>query len=231
MSVDYLFGPHPITATPIVGDNRLFPVHRIYCVGRNYAEHSREMGSDPTKEAPFFFMKPADALIASGSTLAYPQQTQNLHHEIELVIALGQGGTNIRTSNALNCIFGYGVGIDLTRRDRQFEAKKAGRPWDEAKGFDQSAPLSALAPATAIGHPGHGKIWLSVNGVERQCSNIADMIWSVPEIISILSRSFELKAGDLIFTGTPAGVGPLVPGDYIEGGIEGVARIEIKVSQ
>jgi fumarylpyruvate hydrolase len=213
----------PPAATPVVevsGTDERFPVHRIYCVGRNYAEHVREMGSDPKRDAPIFFSKPADAVVANGAAVPYPPQTQNLHHEIELVVAIGRGGSDIPVATALEHVFGYAVGNDLTRRDLQHVARNAGAPWDTAKGFDHSAPVSAIRRATDIGHPGNGAIWLEVNGEPRQRADLADMIWSVPEIVAELSRYFELRPGDLVFTGTPAGVGPVVRGDSIVGGID-----------
>ena len=203
-----------------------FPVRRIFCVARNYPEHAREMGMSGERAPPFFFSKPADAVIASGSDVRYPPRTANLHHEIELVVALGAGGREIGIDAALSLVFGYAAGNDLTRRDVQSAAREQGRPWDAAKGFDFAAPISPIVPAARIGHPAAGRIWLEVNGKLRQQGDLADMIWSVPEVIAELSTWFELAAGDLIFTGTPAGVGPLVPGDRVQGGVEGVAMLE-----
>jgi fumarylpyruvate hydrolase len=214
----------PAPATPsaaISGTAQRFPIHRIYCVGRNYSEHVREMGGDTTREAPVFFTKPADAVTANDAAIPYPTRTSNLHHEIELVIAIGRGGRGIQKDRALDHVFGYAVGNDLTRRDLQTESKKQGMPWDTGKAFDGSAPLAAIRPA-ARGHLSKGRIWLAVNGQVRQDSDIAELIWTVPEVIAELSTLFELKPGDLIFTGTPAGVGALEPGDRIEGGIEGL---------
>jgi fumarylpyruvate hydrolase len=188
------------------------------------------MGMDPGREPPFFFTKPADAVVCGGGELPYPSRTQNLHHEVELVLALGSGGRNITPAEAPNCIFGYAVGLDLTRRDLQAEARKQGRPWDTAKAFDRSAPVSAIVPAARIGHPARGRIALSVNGVPRQQGDLAEMIWNVPEIVAELSTLFELAPGDLIFTGTPAGVGPLVPGDRAEAEIEGVGRLTVCIA-
>jgi fumarylpyruvate hydrolase len=182
-----------------------FPVRRVFCVGRNYAEHAREMGADPDREPPFFFSKPADAVVPARGTIPYPPLTADLHHEIELVIAIGQGGRSIEPADALSCVWGYGVGVDLTRRDLQAQAKKLGRPWDWAKGFDASGPVTPLRPAVATGHPARGRIWRAVNGDVRQQGDLADMIWAVPDIVSYVSQSVELQAGDLIFTGT-AGV-------------------------
>jgi fumarylpyruvate hydrolase len=207
-----------------------FPVRRIFCVGRNYAEHAREMGMDPEREPPFFFTKPADAVVCGGGVLPYPSRTRNLHHEVELVLALGRGGHDIPLAAALDCIYGYAVGLDLTRRDLQAEAREQGRPWDAAKAFDRSAPVSALVPAAQIGHPARGRIALAVNGKSRQQGNLSEMIWKVPEIVAELSTLFELAPGDLIFTGTPAGVGPLVPGDRVEAEIDGVGRLVVSIA-
>jgi fumarylpyruvate hydrolase len=195
-------------------------VRRIFCVGRNYPEHAREMGATDLRAPPFFFTKPADAVVASGNAVPYPPLTADLHHEVELVVALAGPRE----------IFGYAVGNDLTRRDVQAESKKAGRPWDTAKGFDHSAPLSAIARAAEVGHPARGRIWLEVNGALRQEGDIADMIWNVPEILAELATWFALQAGDLVFTGTPAGVGPLVPGDRVRAGVDGVGLLEHAVS-
>jgi fumarylpyruvate hydrolase len=201
-----------------------FPVRRIYCVGRNYAEHVREMGNDPSRDYPFFFCKPADAVVASGRRLPFPTRTEDLHHEVELVVALGEGGCNVSKDGALNKIFGHGVGIDLTRRDLQADAKKAGRPWDMAKGFDHSAPIGTLMPGIP---PSTGSISLSVNGQLRQSGDLQDMIWSVAEIIVALSTFVELAPGDLIFTGTPSGVGPIRRGDTVRGTITELDPIEV----
>lgn len=213
----------------VAGSSEVFPVRRIYCVGRNYAAHAREMGADPDREPPFFFTKPADAIVANGSTVPYPPATRNYHHEIELVVAVGRGGSAIPAKSALDHVFGYAVGLDMTRRDLQAAAKQAGQPWDMAKGFDRSAPIGALQPAAAIGHPAQGAITLAVNGVLRQSGDLADMIWSVPETIACLSRLLELAPGDLIYTGTPEGVGAVVTGDRLEGAIEGVGRLTLTI--
>lgn len=218
---EYTFPPECQPSVAVAGSSARFPVHRIYCVGRNYAEHVREMGADPKRESPLFFLKPADAVVENGAVVAYPPATANLHHEVELVVALGRGGRELATSAALAHVFGYAVGDDLTRRDLQNAAKQRGQPWDTSKGFDHSAPLAAIRPA-AQGQPGNSRIWLKVNGTLRQEANLSEMIWDVPHILAALSRFFELKAGDLIFTGTPAGVGALLPGDAIEAGIEGL---------
>ncbi|MEZ5773974.1 MAG: fumarylacetoacetate hydrolase family protein [Hyphomicrobiaceae bacterium] len=220
----YAVAPPAVTAVPMT-DGRLFPVRRIFCVGRNYAEHTREMGGDPAREPPFFFSKPADALVTKGADTPYPPATGDLHHEIELVVAIGEGGAGIAVSDALRHVLGYAAGIDLTRRDLQAAAKKAGRPWDMAKGFDRSAPIGAIAPATAIGHPAQGAITLEVGKAQRQTGDLADMIWSVPEIVAELSGLVRLEAGDLIFTGTPAGVAAVVRGDRLVGEIAGVGRV------
>lgn len=222
--------PAPAQVTlPIKGSDVQFPVRRIYCVGRNYAEHAREMGFDPDREPPFFFMKPADAIVADGARIPYPPKTKDFHYEIELVVAIGTGGRDIGLSDALDHVFGYAVGIDLTRRDVQIEARKAGRPWDMGKGFDKSAPCAALIPAAQF-DPTSGAIWLDVNGARKQNSDLSKLIWSVAEVISYLSGYMELQAGDLIFTGTPEGVGPIVPGDIVQGHIDGLGDINMTVT-
>jgi fumarylpyruvate hydrolase len=207
-----------------------FPVHRIYCVGRNYAEHAREMGADPVKEAPFFFCKPNDAVVAHGSAIAYPSATKNFHHEVELVVALKSGGVNILPKAALDLVFGYAVGVDLTRRDLQQAAKDKGRPWDVGKAFDQSAPIGALRPVLSGGHIPDAAISICINGAVKQSSDVKDMIWNVPDIIAHLSGLFELKSGDLIYTGTPAGVGPLVKGDRVEARIAGLPPLDFSIA-
>lgn len=226
----YVFQAPPQPSVAIAGSDLRFPVRRIFCVGRNYADHVREMGNDPKSEPPLFFTKPADAVAENGAAIPYATQTANLHHEVELVVALGQGGVNIAVGDALKHVWGYGVGVDLTRRDRQAEAKKAGTPWDVAKGFDQSAPVSALTPAGKAGDVANARIWLSVNGEMRQDANTHEMIWSVPEIIAALSQWWELKAGDLIFTGSPQGVTALNPGDRIECGVERLAKLDFTIA-
>lgn len=213
----------------IAGHAARYPVRRIYCVGRNYAEHAREMGHDPDRDPPFFFMKPADAIVESGERVGYPLATSSLHYEMELVVAIGKEGVGIGQQHANDHIWGYGVGIDLTRRDLQVEAKNMGRPWDAGKGFDESAPISALHAAADIGHPNAGRIWLEVNGQTKQDSDISKLIWSVPEIIEHLSGLYRLMPGDLIYTGTPAGVGPVVAGDRVTGGVDGVDTIAIDI--
>ncbi len=206
-----------------------FPVRRIYLVGRNYAEHAREMGHDPNREEPFFFQKPSDAVLPSGSDFPYPPSSSNVHHEVELVVALKSGGTDINLEDALGHVYGYAVGIDITRRDLQQNMKKMGRPWEAGKSFDKSAPISEIVPVALCGHLQSGRIWLKVNDELRQEGDLNQLIWSIPEIISKLSEMFELSAGDLIFTGTPAGVGPIVKGDRLTGGVDGVGEIEITV--
>ncbi len=217
------------TAVAVRGEAARFPVRRIYLVGRNYAEHAREMGHDPNRETPFFFQKPADAILPSGGVFPYPPLSGNVHHEIEQVVALRSGGRDIAVDDALDQIYGYAVGIDMTRRDLQQQMKKQGRPWEIGKAFDCSAPLSEIVPTSVCGHPQEGRIWLAVNGELRQQGDLNQLIWSVPEIIATLSTQFELAGGDLIFTGTPAGVGPVVSGDHLSGGVENVAEIEVRV--
>jgi fumarylpyruvate hydrolase len=219
-----LFPVAPPTAE-IAGGAQRFPIRRIFCVGKNYADHAREMGGDPLREPPFFFSKPADAVVSGTADIAMPSRTADLHHEIELVMALGQGGANIAAQDALATVFGYAVGNDLTRRDLQADAKAGARPWDMAKGFDHSAVLSPIRPVAETGHPATARIWLSVNGALRQDGDIADMIWPVADIIAELSTYVELQPGDLIYSGTPAGVGRIGPGDLVEGGIDGIGTI------
>ncbi|MGH6893832.1 MAG: fumarylacetoacetate hydrolase family protein [Dongiaceae bacterium] len=226
----YVFAPPPIVVLSIRQSGALFPVRRIYCVGRNYAEHAVEMGHDPAREAPFFFQNATDSLAPDGGLFPYPAGSSDVHHEVELVLALQSGGADIAPDRALEHVFGYAVGLDMTRRDLQDAAKKAGRPWEVGKAFDHAAPCSALAPAAIIGHPAKGAIWLGVNDVPRQQGDLSQMIWSVPEIIAHLSRLFDLRAGDLIFTGTPAGVGPVKRGDRLYGTIEGVGDLRIMVA-
>ena len=212
-------------SVPISGAAERFPVHRIYCVGRNYAAHAREMGKDPDREPPFFFMKAPDALVASGAPIPYPPRTANLHHEIELVVAIGKAGRGIAVGSALEHVFGYAVGNDLTRRDLQSKAKDAGQPWDTGKSFEHCAAITAITPASQRGHLTAGRIWLDVNGEGRQRGDISQLIWSVPELIAELSTLFSLVPGDLIYTGTPSGVGPVVAGDRMEGGIDGLPTL------
>ncbi|MFZ5509181.1 MAG: fumarylacetoacetate hydrolase family protein [Pseudomonadota bacterium] len=223
--MSYLF-TLPVPAVPVAGSADLFPVRRIYCVGRNYADHAKEMGFSE-REAPFFFMKPADAVVPGGGPVAYPPRTDNLHHEIELVVAIGRGGARIPVDQARDHIYGYAVGLDMTRRDLQLALRDKGRPWDMGKGFDQSAPLSPITPVSVVGHLERGAIWLKVNGVERQRSDIAKLMWSVPEVIANLSEYVTLAPGDLIFTGTPEGVGKVVRGDELVGGIDGLGEVRV----
>ena len=227
MTEDLFDVPRP--SIPIVGSQHRFPVHRIYCVGRNYAAHAREMGNDPDREPPFYFMKPADAIVPGGGDINYPPRTNDLHHEIELVVAIGQGGKNIAEDDVDKHVIAYGVGIDLTRRDLQAAAKKSGKPWDPGKSFEQAAPISALHSIEKVGHPTKGRIWLAVNGEVRQEGDIADMIWSVREAVAELSTLYTMAPGDLLYTGTPAGVGALVSGDKVTGGIDGIDKIEITI--
>jgi len=222
----YVLTPPAVPAVPVEGEAGLFPVRRILCVGRNYAAHRREMGGDD-RDPPFFFAKPADAVAPPGAAVPYPPATQNLHHEMELVVALGAGAANVTPEQALSLVFGYAAGVDLTRRDLQNAAKDKGQPWESSKGFDASAPISAIRRWS--GPAPQGRIRLSVNGAVRQDAVVADMIWSVPEIIAEASRLWTLAAGDLIYTGTPEGVGPLVPGDRVEGDIEGVGALAFTV--
>ena len=224
------FAVPPRPVVPVAGASTLFPVHRIYCVVKNYAAHAREMGTDPTREPPFFFSKPADALVGDGARVAYPSRTANFHHEIELVVAIGGEGREVTREAALGLVYGYAVGNDLTRRDLQARAKDKGQPWDVAKGFDESAAISAIRSVSQVGHPQRGRIWLAVNGTVRQDADIAELTWSVPEIIAELSTLFTLRPGDLIYTGTPAGVGALHRGDRIEGGVEGVGSLSNEIA-
>ncbi len=224
---EYVIAAPPQTAIPVKGGG-LFPVRRIFCVGRNYAEHAREMGHDPDRELPFFFTKPADALLTGGADMPYPSMTADVHHEMELVVALGSGGVDIAEADALRHVWGYAAGLDMTRRDLQAEAKKAGRPWDMSKGFDHSAPIGELVPASGV-NPGAGAIELKVNGAVRQSSDLAKLIWSVPETIAYLSKLVRLAAGDLIFTGTPEGVAAVKRGDVLEGMVAGVGTVRTTI--
>jgi fumarylpyruvate hydrolase len=225
--MSYIFDNIEIPSISILGSDALFPVRRIWCVGQNYADHAREMGGNPDREPPFFFAKPADAIVPGGGALPFPVATANLHHEVELVVAIGGGGSQVAPEEAPALVYGYAVGLDMTRRDLQAEAKKLGRPWALAKGFDQSCPISPIVPAAAIGHPLRGRISLSVNGAIRQDGDLADMIWPVADAIAYLSRFVTLAPGDLLMTGTPAGVGPVVIGDMLVGECEGVGRIDV----
>jgi fumarylpyruvate hydrolase len=229
----YVFEPAPLASVPVAGSDARFPVRRIYCVGRNYEAHAREMGHDPNREPPFFFSKPADAVlyVAPGSTaeFPYPAQSQNVHFEMELVAAIGKGGKDIPVASALDHVYGYALGLDMTRRDLQGEAKKLGRPWDTAKGFDLSAPIGPIHPVSKIGQLAKGSIWLAVNGEEKQRGDISQMIWPVADTIAFLSTLFELQPGDLIYTGTPEGVGAVVKGDVMTGGVEGIGEFAVRV--
>jgi fumarylpyruvate hydrolase len=227
----YAVNFRPTPGLPVAESNQVFPVGRIYCVGRNYAEHAREMGHDPEREPPFFFMKPADAIVANGATIPFPQATRDLHHEIEMIVAIGKDGADIPVAKALDHVFGYGVGLDMTRRDLQGEAKKMGRPWEMGKAFDNSAPCTALKTVAMVGHPAKGAIWLEVNGAVKQKGDLADMIWNVPEMISYLSKLITLRAGDVIMSGTPAGVGPVKAGDRLEGHVAGVGDLTVTYSE
>jgi fumarylpyruvate hydrolase len=230
--VNTVIAPLPVSTLAVAGGDSQFPVRRVYCVGRNYAAHAQEMGGTG-REDPFFFCKPADALlnVAPGQTgtMPYPPKTANLHHEIELVVALGQGGRDLTVEQAADCIWGYAIGLDMTRRDLQAEAKKKGRPWEPGKAFDHSAPIGPLHPREQVGALTSGAITLSVNGVEKQAGDLSDLIWSVPEAIAYLSGLFELKAGDILFTGTPQGVSPVVAGDTMVGAIAGLGELSVRV--
>ncbi|MFC5698800.1 fumarylacetoacetate hydrolase family protein [Pseudomonas sp. GCM10022186] len=229
----FVFPPQAPTSLPVAGSDARFPVRRVYCVGRNYAAHAREMGFDPDREPPFFFCKPADAVVpvADGQTLElpYPAETSNYHYEIELVAAIGKGGRDIPEERANEHVWGYAVGLDMTRRDLQMKMREMGRPWEIGKAFDASAPIAPLHPASTIGHPSSAGIWLQVDGADRQRSDIDKLIWSVPETIAYLSRFFELQPGDLIMTGTPEGVGPVVAGELMTGGVDGLGEIRVRV--
>ncbi len=230
--MSYAFPPAPVTSVPVVGSNDRFPVHRIYCVGRNYEEHAKEMGFTG-REPPFFFMKPADALVVvnAGDTgqLPYPSLTANLHHEIELVVAIGKGGKNIPAADALSHIYGYAVGLDMTRRDLQNDMKKQGRPWCIGKAFEQSAPIGPITPAQQVGNIAEAEISLQVNGSDRQRSHINKLIWNIGETIEHLSAAWELQPGDLIMTGTPEGVAAVVRGDLLDGSVAGLTPLRVKI--
>lgn len=231
--MNYLFPPPAPVGVPVHGSDAVFPVRRVYCVGRNYAAHAREMGFDPDREPPFFFCKPADAIcpVADGETLAlpYPAQTSNYHHEIELVAAIGRAGSNIAVEDALGHVQGYAVGLDMTRRDLQMQMRQAGRPWEIGKAFDQSAPIGLIHPVSSVGHLAGAGIRLQVNGRTVQSSTLSALIWSVAETVSFLSRYFRLEPGDLIYTGTPEGVGPVVPGDLMVGAIDNLGELRVQV--
>ena len=224
----YVIAPPPRAAMAVRNSAQLFPVNRVFCIGRNYAAHAVEMGHDPDREAPFFFLKSASA-ITSDDTFPYPGGTRDLHHEVELVVALAKGGSDIPEEEALSHVWGYAVGLDMTRRDLQAEAKKQGRPWEIAKSFEKSGPCGPLVPVTEIGHPGSGAITLEVNGELRQQGDLNQMIWKIPEVIAVLSRWFTLQPGDIIMTGTPAGVGAVLPGDRIRAHIDGLGDLSVRV--
>ncbi len=227
--MSYVFPPPPTPTVAVAGTSDRLPVRRIFCVGRNYAAHAREMGKDPDREPPFFFTKPADAVVGSGETVVYPPETENFHYEAELVVVIGTGGSGIAEADALDHVWGYAVGNDLTRRDLQLAARDKGRPWDFGKAFDRSAVIGPVHPVSEVGHLGKGSIRLTVNGETKQDADLSELIWAVPEIISILSHSIALAPGDLIMTGTPAGVGPLVPGDICVVSIEGLDEIRTEI--
>ena len=226
--MSYVITPPPVAALPVRGSDDLFPVHRIYCVGRNYAAHAIEMGHDPNKEPPFFFQKNPDNLLV-GQDFPYPPMSSDVHHEIEMVVALKSGGVNIPVESAMEHVYGYAVGLDMTRRDLQGKAKDLGRPWEVGKAFEHSAPCTALVPASEIGHPSTGAVWLKINGETKQEGDLNQLIWKVPEMIAFLSELFELKAGDLIMSGTPSGVGPVKRGDQLHGFVEGVGELKLGV--
>jgi fumarylpyruvate hydrolase len=231
--MNFVFDPAPIAAVPVVGSDKSFPVRRIYCVGRNYVEHAQEMGFTG-REPPFFFAKPSDAIVVAAPgkavTIPYPPQTNNLHHEIELVVAIGKRGADITEQDAAGYIFGYAVGLDMTRRDLQQDLKKLGRPWELGKSYDHSAPIGPILPASLAKDVNNARIWLDVDGVHRQESDIGKLIWNVDETIAFLSRYVELHPGDLIYTGTPAGVGPVTPGQVMTGGVDGIGQIIVKIA-
>ena len=227
----YIFPPTPQAAVPIQGSAQQYAVSRIFCVGRNYAAHAREMGFDPDREPPFYFNKTPAHLVASGATVPYPLGTSDFHHEMELVIAIGKPALRVTPETALECVWGYACGLDMTRRDLQFKARDKGRPWDFGKDFDHAAVIGTLAPASVIGHPAKGSIQLTVNGQIKQNADIKDLIWSVPEIVANLSAYYPLRAGDLIYTGTPEGVGAVKPGDHISGHIDGVGDITLDIGE
>jgi fumarylpyruvate hydrolase len=227
MQASFVFPPPPTPSVAVAGDARRFPVRRIFCVALNYAAHAREMGKEPGAEPPFYFAKPADAVVEDGAVIPFPSLTDDLHHEIELVAALHAGGRDIALARALDCVYGYAAGIDLTRRDLQSAARNSGKPWDFSKGFDHSAPIGAIRPVADIGHPAKGRIALAVNGAPRQQGDLSDMIWTLPQIIADISRYVALAPGDLIFTGTPSGVSAMRPGDRAEGEIEGVGAVRV----
>ncbi|SDC91271.1 fumarylpyruvate hydrolase [Cupriavidus sp. YR651] len=228
---EFVIQPAPQASVAVAGSQARFPIRRVFCVGRNYAAHAREMGKDPDREPPFFFTKPADAVVAAEGAVPYPPLTENLHHEVELVVAIGKGGANVSPAQALDLVWGYAVGVDMTRRDLQDVAKKMSRPWDWSKAFDASGPSGPLHPVSAVGHPAKGAIWLKVNGEVRQQGDLDELIWPVADVIAYISESVTLAPGDVIFTGTPAGVGALQPGDVVTAGVEGLGEIAFTVGK
>lgn len=226
---EFVFAPAPVVSVAVRGSVARYPVRRVYCVGRNYAEHTREMGHDPDRELPFFFQKNPDNLVLDNGDFPYPSMTSNVHHEVEMVVAIGKGGSDISVEKALDHVYGYALGLDMTRRDLQNEAKKTGRPWEIGKAFEHSAPMTDIVTVDKVGHLAKGAIWLKVNGEVKQQGDLDQLIWNVPEIIAHLSTIFELKAGDLIMTGTPAGVGAVKRGDVMDGFCEGIGSILVKV--
>ena len=230
--MSYAFEPSPVVSVPVVGKDERFPVHRIYCVGRNYEEHAKEMGFTG-REPPFFFFKPADAVVVVNAgdtgTIAYPSLTKNFHHEIELVVAIGKGGKNIKAADALSHVYGYAVGLDMTRRDLQGDMKKQGRPWEIGKSFEESAPIGPITPAAQAGDVANAEIWLQVNGQDRQRSNTSKLIWNIGEFIEYMSAAWELQPGDLIYSGTPEGVAAVVSGDTLVGGVTGLGELRVRV--
>lgn len=232
--MDWVLPPPPVASVAVVGTDARFAVRRIFCVGRNYAAHAREMGADPDRTLPCFFTKPADAVVDADASLAasipYPPDTAELHHEVELAVAIGTGGATISRERALDHVFGYAVALDLTRRDRQREAKERRHPWDWGKAFDRSAPIAALHPARDVGHPEQGRIWLTVDGELRQQADLGELIWPVAEVVSLISRSIALAPGDLVLTGTPAGVGPIERGQTVRAGIDGLRELQLTVA-
>lgn len=228
MSANYVIVPPAVSTLPVIDSDKEFPINRVFCIGRNYAAHAVEMGHDPDKEPPFFFFKSPQNVVVNQD-FPYPTKTSDVHHEIEMVVALHKGGTRIPVAQALDHVWGYGVGIDMTRRDLQGEAKKMGRPWETGKSFEKSAPCSPLVPVEKIGHPDSGSVWLDVNGERRQTGDLNQLIWKVPEMISILSEFFDLQPGDIIMTGTPSGVGPVEKGDTIRGHVDNIGDLTVKV--
>jgi len=227
--MSFVFSPPPAVSLHVRGEVDRFPVHRVYCVGRNYADHAIEMGHDPDKEPPFFFQKNPDNVVVPDLKFPYPPKSSDVHHEIEMVVALHKGGSDIPVAEAMDCVYGYAVALDMTRRDLQSEMKKLGRPWEIGKAFEKSAPCGEIVPASEIGHPESGAIWLKVNGEMRQEGDLNQMIWKVPEMISYLSGLFELAPGDIIMSGTPAGVGPVQRGDVLHGHIDGIGELVVNV--